>query len=272
MTNLFNLDGRVAVITGAAGLLGKKHAEAIAGQGGTPVLWDINFESVNALASSIVEKYKSPCIAVAVDVTSQASVNDAFEKTIASCNDIDILINNAAINPKVEEQNNTFQRLEHYDMNQFQNEFRVGLTGALICSQIVGYYMSTKNKGVIINIASDLALIAPDQRIYKKTGLSNSEQKVKPVSYSIIKHALIGLTKYLATYWVENNVRCNALAPGGVFNQQPEEFVQNLLNLIPMKRMANEDEYMGAIQFLCSDASKYMNGATLVMDGGRSCW
>ena len=128
------------------------------------------------------------------------------------------------------------------------------------------------NGGVILNIASDLSVISPDQRLYHKNGISQDMQPVKPVTYSVIKAGLIGLTKYLATYWTASNIRCNALSPGGVYNGQPEEFVKKLSALIPLGRMASADEYRSAVQFLCSDASSYMNGQNIVIDGGRSTW
>ena len=131
-----------------------------------------------------------------------------------------------------------------------------------------------KNKkgGVILNIASDLSVIAPDQRLYRRNGLDESAQEVKPVTYSVIKAGLIGLTRYLATYWADCGVRANALSPGGVFNDQGEDFVKRITSLIPLGRMANHDEYRSIIQFLCSDASSYLNGQNIVMDGGRSVW
>ena len=132
--------------------------------------------------------------------------------------------------------------------------------------------LAKRGKGVILNIASDLGLIAPDQRIYKKKGLSEDMQPVKPVTYTVVKHGLIGLTRYLATYWCDKGVRVNALCPGGIYNNQPKDFVEKLTNLIPLGRMANPDDYKGAIQFMCSDASEYMNGSIVVVDGGRTCW
>ena len=125
---------------------------------------------------------------------------------------------------------------------------------------------------MILNIASDLGVIAPDQRIYRQEGVADDQQPVKPVTYSVVKTALLGLTRYVATYWADRNVRCNALSPGGVYSGQPDEFVRRLSNLIPLQRMARIDEYQGAVVFLCSDASSYMTGANLVVDGGRSCW
>ena len=148
----------------------------------------------------------------------------------------------------------------------------VGLTGAMLCSKVFGYEMAKKGKGVILNISSDLGIIAPDQRIYKKDGLPENEQPVKPVTYSVIKHGLIGLTKYLATYWADKGVRCNALCPGGIYNNQPDEFVKKISNLIPLGRMADEDEYKASVVFMVSEASKYMNGSILSVDGGRSIW
>ena len=147
------------------------------------------------------------------------------------------------------------------------------LTGAFLCSQVFGAAMVKDGKGgVILNIASDLSVFSPDQRLYRKQGLADNMQPVKPVTYSVIKAGLIGLTRYLATYWADDKVRCNALSPGGVFNGQGDEFVQRLSSLIPLGRMASKDEYRAAVQFLCSDASSYMNGQNMVIDGGRSAW
>ena len=164
-------------------------------------------------------------------------------------------------------------RLESFNMFDWDNQIKVGLTGALNCIKVFGTEMATsKRKGVILNIASDLSVIAPDQRIYKKDGIPDELQQVKPVTYSVIKSGLIGLTRYVSTYWSKQGVRCNALSPGGIYNNQSEEFVSRISNLIPLNRMANKDEYQGAIQFLCSDASSYMNGQNIVIDGGRSVW
>jgi NAD(P)-dependent dehydrogenase (short-subunit alcohol dehydrogenase family) len=148
----------------------------------------------------------------------------------------------------------------------------VGLTGAFLCSQTVGSYLAGHGGGVILNIASDLGVIAPDQRLYRQEGVAAEQQPVKPVTYSVIKHGLIGLTKYLATYWAEQNVRVNALSPGGIYTNQPEAFVKKLTRLIPLGRMASSDEYRAAVLFLVSDASSYMTGANLSVDGGRTCW
>ena len=162
--------------------------------------------------------------------------------------------------------------MENFSTDQWNLELSVGLTGSMLCSKIFGYEMSKNGKGVILNISSDLGTIAPDQRIYKKEGLPENEQPVKPVTYSVIKHGLIGLTKYLATYWADKGVRCNALCPGGIYANQSDDFVKRLTDLIPLGRMANIDEYKAAVAFVVSDASSYMTGASIPIDGGRSIW
>jgi NAD(P)-dependent dehydrogenase (short-subunit alcohol dehydrogenase family) len=165
-----------------------------------------------------------------------------------------------------------WSRLERFPVEQWDADIAVGLTGAFLCSQTFGTEMARRGKGVVLNIASDLAIIAPDQRIYRQPDRSEDQQPVKPVSYSVVKTGLIGLTRYLATYWADKGVRVNAISLGGVYNDQPIDFVQKLTELVPLRRMADVDEYQGAIVFLCSDASSYMTGSNLVIDGGRTTW
>ena len=154
----------------------------------------------------------------------------------------------------------------------WQKDLNVGLLGAFNCSKSIGTHMASTGGGVILNIASDLGIIAPDQRIYSLEAVPRNEQPVKPVTYSVVKHAIIGLTKYLATYWADDNVRVNSLSPGGIYTDQPDDFVEKLSALIPMGRMASSDEYQAAVLFLVSQASSYMTGSNLVIDGGRTCW
>ncbi|HZX15310.1 MAG TPA: SDR family oxidoreductase [Pseudomonas sp.] len=273
MESLFRLDGRVAVVTGGAGLLGYQHAATIAGLGGVPVLLDINTAGLASNVARLTEESGCEAQALVADITDLDAVLRAFEQLMARHGRVDILINNAARNPKVESAGDKdFSRLEHFPWEQWQLDLNVGLGGAFNCAKVFGAQMARQGTGVIVNIASDLGVIAPDQRLYRVEGLAPDQQPVKPVTYSVVKHGLIGLTKYLATYWCEQGVRCNALSPGGVYAGQNDVFVSQLSQLIPLGRMAEADEYRGAIAFLCSDASSYMNGANLVVDGGRSIW
>jgi NAD(P)-dependent dehydrogenase (short-subunit alcohol dehydrogenase family) len=267
------LDGRVAIITGGAGLLGVQHAHVIAEAGGVPVLWDIQSSSLTERAGEIATQYGVDCQGMTVDITSPEAVNRGFEQVLGRFARADILINNAANDPKVTAASNrSWSRLEHFSLDLWLQDLAVGLTGAFLCSQTVGSYMAGQGGGVILNIASDLGVIAPDQRLYRQDKVAADQQPVKPVTYSVIKHGLIGLTKYLATYWAENNVRVNALSPGGIYTDQPEAFVKKLAGLIPLGRMASREEYRAAVLFLVSDASSYMTGANLIVDGGRTCW
>lgn len=272
----FDLSGKTALITGAAGLLGIEHAAALLQSGATVVLTDIDEarlvtaqESLAGHASSSTHiLYRVMNVARQEDVAANAALLKGEGRRI------DILVNNAAIDPKVKAGvGKELTRLENFSLAQWNLEIAVGLTGAFLCSQVFGSNMAADGKGgVILNIASDLSVISPDQRLYRTEGLAADMQPVKPVTYSVIKAGLVGLTRYLATYWADRGVRANALSPGGVFNGQGDEFVERLTSLIPLGRMANHDEYRSAVQFLCSDASAYLNGQNIVIDGGRSVW
>ena len=269
----FSLKNKVAVITGGAGLLGVQHAKAIAEAGGIPILWDINAEASSKEAAKIARDYNIFSSGIMVDITNQESIKQAFDQVLDTVGRIDILINNAANDPKVKAgENVAWSRFENYNLDRWNEDIAVGLTGSFLCSQVIGNYMAEQNRGVMLNIASDLSIISPDQRLYKKEGLKDNEQPVKPVTYSVVKHGIIGLTRYLATYWADKNIRVNSISLGGVYTDQPDEFVKKLTNLIPLGRMASLDEYKAAIIFLVSDASSYMTGSNLVVDGGRTCW
>jgi NAD(P)-dependent dehydrogenase (short-subunit alcohol dehydrogenase family) len=269
----FDLKGRTALITGAGGLLGVQHAGALLQRGAHVVLTDINLESLERARDVLVGDFGHELISVEhLDVRALQSISDLFRKLLGNGTEIRILINNAAIDAKVSAGTvgREMTRFENFTIDQWQLELDVGLRGAFLCSQVFGSWMAENGGGVILNIASDLSVIAPDQRLYRRPGLAENQQPAKPVTYSVVKAGLVGLTRYLAAYWAAQGVRVNALSPGGVYNQQSEDFILRLTNLIPMGRMASADEYASAVQFLCSDASSYMTGQNLVMDGGRS--
>jgi len=272
----FDLTGKTVLITGAAGLLGMEHAAALLESGATVILTDIGEAGLVAAKEALSQNADASRVHTRVmDVSNPEAIRSIADNLVAEGLRIDILVNNAAIDPKVEGDRGVVEtsRLENFPLDQWDLQVAVGLTGAFLCSQVFGSVMAADGKGgVILNIASDLSVFSPDQRLYRKEGLADDMQPVKPVTYSVIKAGLIGLTRYLATYWAEQGVRCNALSPGGVYNGQGEDFVQRLSSLVPMGRMATKDEYRAAVQFLCSDASSYMNGQNVVMDGGRSAW
>ena len=268
MNKKYNISGKVAVITGGAGLLGAMHAEAIAENGGIPVLFDSNYIEARKKAEKIEKKYNVSCFPFKGDVTKEKNINKLIKFLNKKKLKIDVLINNAAVNPKLNKKTNN-GAFEKLPLKNWNHELNVGLTGVFLCSKIIGKKMEENKKGIIINISSDLGIIAPDQRLY-----NNKKKKsfYKPATYSVIKHGIIGLTKYLATYWADKGIRVNCLCPGGVYENQEKNFIKKINKLIPMGRMARADEYKGAIQFLSSDASSYMNGATLIIDGGRTIW
>jgi NAD(P)-dependent dehydrogenase (short-subunit alcohol dehydrogenase family) len=271
----FNLTGKTALITGGAGLLGFEHAIAILSANGNVVLWDLDSKQLSDKATELANEFGKERVLIAlVDVTDEIQISDGVNKLIGKGIEIDILINNVAANPKYSSSHSqgNFSRLENFRLEDWNKEISVGLTSAFLCSKIIGSRMAERKNGVILNIASDLSVIAPDQRLYEIDSSPLNLQPVKPVTYSVIKAGLVGLTKYLATYWNKEGIRVNSLSPGGVYDDQPEEFVKKILNLIPMGRMAHSYEYQSAVQFLCSDASSYMTGQNVVMDGGRSVW
>jgi len=269
----FSLQGRVILITGAAGLLGRQHASTVAEAGGVPVLLDVDAARLAACAATLAQDYGVTAPYFTANITHRSDLEAVLGQVVARCGRMDGLINNAANNPKMEGSSSTgWLRFENLPLDVWQQDLAVGLTGAFLCSQVFGTHMASAGRGVIVNIASDLSIIAPDQRIYEQPGLLPGSQPVKSVTYSVVKTGLVGLTRYLATYWAKAGVRVNAISPGGVANGQPEEFVTKLTSLIPMGRMAAVDEYRCAIRFLLSDASSYMTGTNLVLDGGRTVW
>jgi NAD(P)-dependent dehydrogenase (short-subunit alcohol dehydrogenase family) len=270
----FDLTGRVAVITGGGGLLGRQHAAAIAELGGTPVLLDIDRDAADEAAAALRDCFDVPVRAWHTDICDAAAVGAAAGHIVREFGRVDILINNAANDSKAGPHGmiDDHARVEEFNLARWNRDIAVGLSGAFLCSQVIGAEMARRGSGVILNVASDLALIGPDQRLYARPELRQDEQPVKPVSYSVVKAGLLGLTRYLATYWAHCGIRVNAISPGGVRTDQDSEFVARLVQLVPLGRMARVDEYRAAVAFLVSDASSYMTGANLVVDGGRTAW
>ena len=270
----FDLSNDIAVVTGGAGLLGLKHCEALLEAGSRVVIMDLDKKALTNASKYLADKYDGRFLSLNVDITKEQEIISAKEMIFKKYDTHPtILINNAAIDAKYDMNgmiNKT--RLEEFDLDQWQIEISVGLAGAFLCCKHFGIEMSKNHKGVILNISSDLGLIAPSQFLYANEDLPIENQSVKPVTYSVIKHGLIGLTRYMSTYWAKDGVRCNALAPGGVYNGHDKDFENKLSNLIPLGRMARIDEYKSTVVFMCSDASSYMNGAIISMDGGRTAW
>ena len=249
-----DLKNKVVLLTGGNGFFGKQICYAFLKSGSKVILLDIKKRKLN---HKNVFFFKC-------DITSEKEINSIATKISKKFKRIDILINNAANNysPSKNKTNKKQFNLENFDKKLWDKDLHVSLTGAFLCTKIFGKIMSTKNKGNIINISSDLGIISPDQRLYSDF--------VKPVSYSVVKHGIIGLTKYTATYWADKNIRCNCFAPGGIYNKQPKNFLNKLKKLIPLNRMAKKNEYNDTMLFLASKASSYINGSTIVVDGGRT--
>jgi NAD(P)-dependent dehydrogenase (short-subunit alcohol dehydrogenase family) len=274
---LFNLSGKRCLITGAGGLLGRYHAEAILEAGGSVILTDINRDSIVSLSNDLISSLgrlesERVCWRI-MDVTKKESILSAMK----SIGPVDILINNAAKDPKVNNdglgQVVNESRFEMMSLETWKDGLDVSMNGAFLVTQaVINSMIDNKIEGVVLNIASDLGVIAPDQRLYKNDGENFEDQNVKPIFYSASKWALVGMTKYLATYFAAKNIRVNSISPGGVFNNHPDNFTKKISNLIPMARMANVDEYKGAVIFACSGASSYMTGHNIILDGGRSLW
>lgn len=271
----FSLEGKICIVTGAAGLLGYRHADAILGAGGGVVCLDVNYDALKKEKEYFQNLYPNAIIEIfQTDITNRSELEKVRDELLKKYKKIDVLINNAANNPKMEAKSENMGaiRFHNLPLEIWNKDIAVGLTGAFLCCQVFGKVMEDNNSGVILNISSDYGVISPDQRIYRKDGLKEEEQTVKPVSYSVTKHGIMGLTKYLATYWAKNGIRVNTLCPASLFNNQPAEFVKKISELIPMGRMSDPDEYPATILYMISPASSYMTGATVILDGGRTIW
>jgi len=269
LQKLFNLKGKVAVITGGAGLLGRRYAEALAATGAIPIMADVDGVLAERLARELEEKYRTSARGFAVDITSKKNLEECKDRVIKEFGKVDVLINNAGISGKVEDAT-VAPGFEDYPLAEWEKAFGVNVTGMFLAAQVFGREVAKQECGVIVNVCSIYGILSPDQRIYEKPGAER--QFIKPVSYAVSKSAVLNLTRYLATYWASKNIRVNTLTPGGVFDNQDADFVKKYSERTPMGRMANPEDMVGPMLFLASDASTYMTGANLIVDGGWSAW
>lgn len=265
---LFSLKNKTAIVTGALGLIGKEHCKALSEAGANVIAADIDEQRCNEFAKTL----ETESMGAVLDVTNQDSIKKLRDKVLEKFGHVDILVNNAAINdmfenPKAASEQSKF---ENYPLELWQKSVDVNLTGVFLCSQILGYEMAKQKSGSIINVASTYGITAPDQSLYiNENGIQSF---YKPPAYSATKGAVIMFTRYLASYWGKDGVRVNTLTPGGVENSQDEFFVQKYSAKTQLGRMAKPNDYKGALIFLASDASSYMTGANLVVDGGWTAW
>lgn len=269
---IFSLNDKVAVVTGALGLLGREHVRVLAEAGANAIIVDLNEKICKEFAAEIQNEYGVKCLGIGTDITQKSEVDKMVDSVMSEFGKISILVNNAAVNDKFDKSKPAakYSQFENYPLELWQKSLSVNLTGTFLCSQAVGRVMARQKNGVVINIASTYGIVAPDQRIYQSE--NGTQDFYKSVSYGVTKAAVINLTKFLAAYWANKNIRVNSLSPGGVFENQDKEFVKKYSRKTPLGRMARKDEYRGAILFLASEASSYMNGANLVVDGGWTIW
>lgn len=267
---LFDLTGKVAIVTGAVGILGQKFCTALAEYGADVAVVDINEYKVNEFASALQESVKSKIKGFVCDVTNAELVNITIANIIDHFGKIDILHNNAA--GKSENLASFFESFENYEVEQWNNIMAVNLNGMFLVAQAVGKKMIENNiRGSIIQTSSIYGLMGPDQRIYQGS-FYLGQQINTPAVYSASKAAVIGLTKYLATYWADKGIRVNTLTPGGVDSGQNDEFQMRYSARVPLGRMGKPDEMVGALIYLASEASSYVTGQNIVIDGGLSAW
>jgi NAD(P)-dependent dehydrogenase (short-subunit alcohol dehydrogenase family) len=267
----FDLHGRVALVTGGAGLLGRQFCRTLAGAGAAVAAADLDGPAAAALAQDLAGE-GAAAIPVTVDLTRPESVQAMLEAVLQAFGRLDVLVNSAALDPKFDPHQaggGPSGAFEDYPLPAWQQALDVNLTGTFLACQAAVRPMLAQGSGVIVNLCSIYGLVGPDQRLYEQEG---QPPRFKPVYYSVTKAGVLGLTRYLAAYYAGRNIRVNALTPGGVFNDHDETFVRNYAARAVLGRMAQPDEMNAALLFLASDASSYMTGANLVVDGGWTAW
>jgi NAD(P)-dependent dehydrogenase (short-subunit alcohol dehydrogenase family) len=266
---------KYALITGGSGLLGPYHAEALAEDNFNIILVDINLNKLSLIKKKLSKKFKKiKILTYYCDIRFTKNVEDLYKKISKKGIFVSCLVNNAERNPQMKETKikKILNKVEDYNEKKIFDEIEVGIMGTFNCCKVFGSQMSKKKFGSIINISSDLGITAPDQRVYDSKEILTSVKNFKPIGYSISKHAIGGITKYISTYWAHRNVRCNTLALGAVLNHQPKYLIRNVKKRIPLNRWAKKDEYKSAIKFLANEDNGYMTGQTLIIDGGRTIW
>lgn len=271
LSKMFNLSGQVAILTGGGGLLGREFLGTLLQAGANVVVADVNEHAARDAARA--HDGQDQTMVVGVDISRREECERLTEQTMRRWGRIDILVNNAAIDPKfdaaaAEQQSHRF---EDYPIEAWRNALDVNLTGPFLCCQSVGKVMVHQRRGVIVNVSSMYGLVGPDQRLYARDG-QNEQTMFKPASYAVTKAGVAQLTRYLAAYWGDAGIRVNTLTPGGIKNAQDEDFLRRYADRTPMGRMALKTEMSGALLFLVSDASTYMTGANVVVDGGWTAW
>ena len=273
--NLFDLKKKVVIITGGSGFLGSEFSFALSDIEAIPVILDKNEKSLKVLQRKFVKMKKKGSFLL-VDINDEKKVNETISLIIKKYRKIDCLINGAAftMHDMVESKTKVFEKFEKYDFKLWQRSLNGHLSGVFIVTKSVVSHMLKRKQGSIVNIASDIGIISPDHRIYEP----NKRYKYKgvdfntPIAYSVAKSGIISMTRYLATYWAKKGIRVNCISPAGVYKKHNKKFVEQLSHRIPLGRMAKPHELNGAIIYLCSNASSYVTGHNLVVDGGRTTW
>lgn len=266
------LEDKVVVVTGSTGLIGKQQADAVAQAGANVVCVDLDEAAVNAQAEALAAEHDVQAIGVVTNIADKASVEGLRDAVLRTFDRIDGLVNNAAINDKFEDPAAAFEqsKFERYPLELWQASMDVNVTGTFLMCQVLGEAMAKAGTGAIVNVASTYGIVAPDQGLYVDP--DGKQTFFKTVAYPVSKAAVIQLTRFVATYWGQAGVRANTLSPGGVQAGQDDWFVEAYAKKTPLGRMAQPDDYRGAVVFLLSDESRYMTGSNLVVDGGWTVW
>jgi NAD(P)-dependent dehydrogenase (short-subunit alcohol dehydrogenase family) len=273
--DLFNLKNKIIVITGGSGYLGSEFSLALSNIGATPIILDKNRTTLELLKKAFIKKRKKGFFYL-LDLNNENKVNSAINLIIKKYRRIDCLINAAGSTGQkmLKTNSNFFERFEKYDFKLWKESLEENLSSIFIVTKSVARHMLKRKKGSIINIASDVGVISPDHRIYEANKKINYKgvNFNTPISYSVAKSGIISMTRYLATYWAKKGIRVNCVSPAGVYKKHNKKFVEQLSQRIPLGRMAKSYELNGAIIYLCSNASSYVTGHNLVVDGGRTIW